>query len=152
MNKKFTFKCLSFETLNNKALYDIMNLRQSVFIVEQQCAYLDADGKDIPAHHLLCYDDFGLAAYARLLPKGISYDHYTSIGRVVSASRVRRTGAGRQLMATAIAETQRLYGNTPIKISAQSYLLAFYQSFGFEAEGETYLEDDIPHNAMILYI
>jgi ElaA protein len=117
-------------------------LRNEVFVVEQQCVFQDADGKDPYAHHLTIQKGDVLIAYARLLPPGIAYE-YMSIGRVISAATSRRTGAGKLLMKEAIAECRRLFGEGPIKIGAQLYLKNFYGSFGFAPIGEVYLEDNI---------
>lgn len=145
------FSCLPFEALTPHELYDIMVLRQAVFVVEQNCPYLDADGKDSDAWHLLARDEHGaLVAYTRLLPAGISYPGYTSIGRVVSAGAARGTGAGRVVMQRSIELCRHLFGNAPIKIGAQTYLLRFYESFGFRSTGKAYLEDGIPHTEMVL--
>lgn len=144
------FSCQHFHDLDLQALYQIMVLRQQVFIVEQNCPYLDADGKDEHAWHLSGVDASGaLVAYARLVPEGISYPEYASIGRVVTSPLVRRTGVGRLLMQQAIDRCCVLFGNLPIKISAQEYLTEFYESFGFRSVGTGYLEDDIPHIAMV---
>jgi ElaA protein len=145
------FTCQTFADLPLLELYEIMALRQEVFIVEQNCPYLDADGKDPFAWHLQGRDGEGrLACYARLLPAGVSYPDYPSIGRVVSAPPARGTGAGRELMRQSIAACRSLFGPVPIKIGAQTYLLRFYESFGFRSTGEEYLEDGIPHTKMIL--
>lgn len=146
-----TFQCTSFSQLSPESLYQIMVLRQEVFVVEQACAYLDADGKDFSAWHLQGFDSNSrLVCYARLLPLGISYSNYVSIGRVVSASFSRGSGAGRALMHEAIKRCRDLFGEIPIKISAQAYLKKFYMDFGFMPTGEEYLEDGIPHLGMIL--
>ncbi len=144
------FECLFFNNLSVFQLYEIMALRQAVFVVEQNCPYVDADGKDLPSWHLLGRQTDGqLVAYARLLPKGVAYPDYPSIGRVLSAPNARGAGLGRLLMETALIESRRLFGDHPVKIGAQLYLLEFYQSLGFFAVGEEYLEDGIPHIAMI---
>ncbi len=144
------YECKAFQELTLEELYAVMVLRQEVFVVEQNCPYIDADGGDQKGHHLLGKNDDGvLVAYTRLLPKGVTYKEYPSIGRVVTSSLIRRQGAGNLLMKNSIAHCQRLYGQGPIKISAQTYLLAFYQSLGFSPIGEEYLEDGIPHIAMI---
>ena len=128
------FQCLPFDLLDAGRLYQIMTLRQEVFVVEQACAYLDADGKDLLCHHILGYHPDGrLWAYARIIPPGLSYEGYVSIGRVVTAPEARRFG----------------YGKAPVKISAQAYLIGFYASFGFKTVGEEYLEDGIPHIGMV---
>jgi ElaA protein len=151
MTTPLYFNCLPFAKLSLQELYDSMALRQEVFVVEQDCPYLDADGKDEAGHHLLGYNANGkLIAYTRLLPPGISYPDYASIGRVVTSPSARRTGAGRVLMRESISWCARLYGEVPVKISAQVYLTRFYESFGFEKVGAEYLEDDIPHVGMVL--
>ena len=145
------FSCHPFNDLTPAELYEIMALRQEVFVVEQQCAYLDADGKDIASWHCLCKNEAGkLVAYTRLLPKGLAYDNYPSIGRVVNSPMVRGAGVGRILMQKSIALCIHLFGNESIKIGAQRYLLLFYESLGFQSTGEEYLEDGIPHVKMIL--
>ena len=143
------FKCRPFYELSLDQLYAIMTLRQVVFVVEQDCPYLDADGKDQDAHHLLGYQNTELVAYARLMPPGLSYPNYAAIGRVVTKSSVRGTGTGRQLMRKSMEWVKKLYNDPPIKISAQCYLTEFYQSMGFVAIGSSYLEDGIPHVAMV---
>ena len=119
-------------------------LRAQVFVVEQNCAYQDPDGKDLVSYHLLMESGEELVAYARLVPPGVSYDE-ASIGRVVTSKSVRGNGWGKALMDIAIQQTQKKFEVQEICISAQSYLLKFYSDLGFEAEGEEYLEDDIPH-------
>ncbi|MBU6343502.1 MAG: GNAT family N-acetyltransferase [Bacteroidetes bacterium] len=147
---KFSYTCLPFASLRVVELYEIMQLRQTVFVVEQNCPYLDPDGVDYHAWHLMVRDEMGhLVAYSRLIPEGVSYPAYLSIGRVVSAPMVRGQGVGRILMKKSVEMVRHLFGNQDIKIGAQSYLLAFYESFGFESTGESYLEDGIPHTKMI---
>lgn len=142
--------CKSFKELNTNELYEILHIRQLVFILEQICPYLDADKKDYKAWHLLGYDSEGnLVAYARLLPKGVSYQEYSSIGRVLSLPSVRRSGVGKELMSRVMQEMERLFPAQSICISAQSYLVPFYETFGFINTGKEYLEDDIPHTEMI---
>lgn len=143
--------CLKrFEELTNYELYAILQLRERVFVVEQNCPYLDSDGKDLHAYHLWIPDEEGVPiAYCRLLPAGISYETYASIGRVVSHPEHRMTGAGRAVMSLAMDHIARLFPGQPVKISAQQYLLRFYKDFGFVAVGDVYLEDDIPHVAMV---
>jgi ElaA protein len=143
------FKCLSFYELDLDQLYEVMAFRQAVFVVEQNCPYLDADGKDQQAYHLLGYRDGSLVAYTRLLPPGLSYSGYASIGRVITSAAVRGTGAGRQLMEESLARIASLFSNPAIKISAQCYLTSFYESLGFTTLGASYLEDGIPHIAMV---
>jgi ElaA protein len=147
------FKCLAFRALSLDQLYELLALRQSVFVVEQDCPYLDADGKDQVAHHLLGYNQRQeLVAYTRLLPPGVSYDDYASIGRVITRISERGTGLGRALMQASIQEARKLYAGSNIKISAQYHLIEFYGSLGFAVVGESYLEDGIPHIGMVLIV
>lgn len=144
------FTCVPFSELTVYQLYEILALRQEVFVVEQNCPYQDCDGKDLDSWHLLGRDATGkLVCYTRLLPEGISYPNYTSIGRVVSSPSVRNTGIGKVLMENSIKKCIELFGNQPIKIGAQTYLLRFYEGFGFLSTGEEYLEDGIPHTKMV---
>jgi len=147
---KFKINCLPYAGLSLNQLYDMMKLRQKVFVVEQHCPYLDADDLDKESWHLLFYNwDEKLIAYSRLLPKGIAFADYASIGRVVVDPESRKKNIGKQLVLKSIEEMETKYGNIEIKISAQSYLLGFYESLGFYKSGEEYLEDGIPHTPMI---
>ncbi len=147
MKLQWTYK--RFDELTAAELYDIMRLRSEVFVVEQNCVYLDADNKDRPSWHLCGRDNETLAAYCRILPAGISYRH-PSIGRVVTALPYRKTGTGRQLMQLAIEKTFYQFGDPVIIIGAQLYLRDFYGSLGFVQTGEPYIEDGIPHITMQL--
>ena len=148
-----TFSCLPFHLLTPYELYDIMSLRQEVFVVEQNCPYLDADGKDPGSWHLMGRNmSDKLICYTRLLPNGLAYEGYVSIGRVVSSPMARGTGAGKVLMQRSIEMCRHLFGDQPVKIGAQSYLVKFYESFGFRSTGEEYLEDGIPHTKMTLIV
>ena len=139
-----------FDALTVSALYDVLALRQLVFVVEQRCIYNDCDEKDKVALHLLGKDDAGeLVAYARLLPAGTSFTE-PAIGRVVTHPDVRRTGAGRALMTKAIDEARVAFGRRRIRIGAQRYLTRFYESLGFAAVGPEYDEDGIPHIEMLI--
>ncbi|MDA9773587.1 GNAT family N-acetyltransferase [Saprospiraceae bacterium] len=142
-------KCLPFSELSLYELYAIMVLRQEIFVVEQDCPYVDADGKDPKGFHLMFWMDNELVAYTRLLPAGISYKEYTSIGRVVNSSRVRGQGMGKKLMEESIKQCLKLFPNHDIKISAQVYLDRFYTELGFLEIGDRYDEDGIPHMGMI---
>ena len=145
------FTSLAFDDLDLFQLYEIMVLRQEVFIVEQDCPYLDADGRDQKSIHLLGRSKQGqLLAYARVLPKGQTYKDYNSIGRVVISSTLRGKGYGHPLMQKAIEVTKAHFGDEAIKISAQAHLEQFYASLSFKRVGEEYLEDGIPHIGMIL--
>ena len=119
-------------------------------MVEQNCVYLDADDKDQEAWHLLGTDQTGqLLAHCRIVPKGSSYPEYVSLGRVDNSSKARKMGLGRELIFQALGYCENLFGKTPVKIGAQTYLLRFYDAFGFRSVGEEYLEDGIPHISMI---
>lgn len=147
------FRCVPFEGLAPAALYAALRLRSEVFVVEQQCVFLDLDGRDDRALHLLgeragADGAPALVAYARLFAPGDCYAE-SSIGRVVSAPHARGTGAGRALMAAAIEECTRRWPGHPIRIGAQRYLERFYGSLGFVADGEPYDEDGIPHVEMV---
>ncbi len=139
--------CKPFDLLNASELYAIIQLRNEVFVVEQNCVFQDADHKDRYCYHLSGFINNKLVAYARLVPAGISYP-IISIGRVVTSPAYRREGFGKILMLKAIEVCYDLYGKQQIKIGAQLYLKGFYQSLGFEQTSEMYLEDNIPHIEM----
>jgi ElaA protein len=134
----------TFEDLTPHELYAILQLRNEVFVVEQNCVFQDADDKDQESYHLMGFAGNKLAAYTRLVPPGVSYTE-ASIGRVVTSPAVRRSGAGRELMKQSIDTCRELFGNGPIKIGAQLYLKSFYESFGFRQISDVYLEDGIEH-------
>lgn len=141
--------CLSFEELSLRQLYELAKLRQIVFVVEQNAAYLDFDGKDYPAQHVFAeLPDGSVAAYARIIPPDVAYPGEYSIGRVVNHPDHRGQGLGRQLFALAMQRCYALYGPVPVRISAQTYLEQFYQSFGFVSTDDRYLEDGLPHVEM----
>lgn len=133
-----------FEALSGVEVYQILRLRSEVFVVEQNCVYQDIDGKDSKALHLLGTLDGILVAYARLFGPG-DYFGKASIGRVLVSGSHRDKKYGHDLMREAISAIETHYGQTAIAISAQLYLKKFYESHGFSAMGESYLEDDIPH-------
>jgi len=144
------FHCLSFYELTNNRLYELLQLRQEVFVVEQNCPYLDADDKDQESYHILGIDSDGkLVAYTRIMPPGLSYDKYSSIGRVITSSAIRGKRQGVPLMQYSVEKTLEHWADYSIKISAQTYIVKFYNSLGFKEVGEEYLEDDLPHVAMI---
>jgi ElaA protein len=145
----YTTICKAFNDLTVNELYDLLRLRSEIFVVEQNCVFLDMDNKDQLCHHLLLYDDKVLVAYARLLPPDIYYTE-ASIGRVITSISSRGTGTGKVLMREAIAATNNLYKDQPIRIGAQLYALKFYERFGFHADGDVYVEDGIDHVEMIL--
>jgi ElaA protein len=136
-----------FEALTPRELYAIVRLRQDVFIVEQKCAYADADGLDDGATHLFAVDGEAVVAYARLFAPGHKRAEAV-IGRVVTAASVRRSGIGRELMRRAIDALTARHGRVAIWLGAQKYVERFYASFGFVRDGEDYEEDGIPHLPM----
>ena len=138
-----------FDALSPAELYAILQLRNEVFVVEQHCAYQDADGKDLKAWHLMGWIDDFLALYTRLVPPGVSYPDHSSIGRVVSSKRIRGGGHGWTLMKRSIEEASHLFPGKNIKIGAQLYLRSFYESLGFKQVSEVYLEDGIEHIEMV---
>ncbi|MDN7138002.1 GNAT family N-acetyltransferase [Pseudidiomarina sp. 1ASP75-14] len=145
MSQQLTWITKSFAELSTRELYQLLQLRQEVFVVEQTCPYLDADGLDDQATHLYALDAEGeMVAYARLFAANESVP-YTRIGRVISAGNVRRQGLGRELMRRAIEWCRQQHPQAPIRLGAQVYLRAFYQSFKFREIGDDYLEDGIPH-------
>lgn len=137
-----------FDELTPSELYAIMQLRNEVFVVEQNCVYQDADNKDSFSFHLMGWSEKKLSAYTRIIPAGITFTE-ASIGRVVTSPSVRRTGIGVELMEISISKIKELFGNVPIRIGAQLYLQKFYTSLGFQKDSDTYLEDNIPHIEMI---
>jgi ElaA protein len=145
-----SFTWFRFDALSVADLYALLKLRSEVFVVEQQCVFLDLDDHDQHAEHLLMRDDRGaVIGYSRLLPPGEKYPE-PSIGRVVVSSTVRRTGAGRLLMAESVRGARQRYPQQPNLIWAQHHLEGFYASFGFVTESEPALEDGIPHVFMRL--
>lgn len=138
----------SFEELNGTEMYELLKLRSLVFVVEQDCVFLDIDDKDQESFHLLGYEDDALVAYSRIVPAGVSYTEI-SIGRVVTHPSYRRKGLGKELMETSIACIEDRYGKQAIHIGAQVYLKSFYESFGFNTISEVYIEDGIPHVEML---
>jgi ElaA protein len=149
MIMNINWKIKPFEELSNAELYNILRLRAEVFIVEQNCPYLDLDGKDQASFHLMgLNNEQQLVAYARLLPAGLAFNE-VSIGRVLSSSAARGSGAGMELMQTAIHEINKKFGDVSIRIGAQLYLKKFYERLGFVQVSEMYLEDDIEHVEML---
>lgn len=146
----FLWTCKAFGELNAPEVYALLRLRSEVFVVEQNCVFLDADNKDQECWHLLCWKELELVAYTRLMPPGIGFPE-ASIGRVVSSSLVRGTGIGRELMIHSIHTLYNMWGPQPIRIGAQLYLKKFYASLGFEPDSAIYLEDGIQHIEMILH-
>lgn len=141
------WKIKPFEALNVNELYDLLKLRSEIFVVEQNCVYLDLDGKDKKALHLIGEYDGKIVAYVRLFDAGISFDN-ASIGRVVVDANYRDRKWGHDLMREAIAAIKSNFDKEAITIGAQLYLKKFYESHGFVQVSEVYLEDDIEHIEM----
>jgi len=141
-------KIKSFQELSTIELYNILQLRSEVFVVEQDCVYQDIDGKDDKALHIVGMVENELVAYTRCFKPG-DYFKEASIGRVVVKESQRKFKRGNQLMNSSIEAIEKHYNTTTIKISAQCYLNKFYTNLGFNAIGEEYLEDGIPHITMI---
>jgi len=141
-----------YAELSLDELYAILALRQRVFIVEQKCAYLDADDYDVRAWHLFQLAPTAypvrVAAYARLFAPGARHAE-ASIGRIVTAPEVRKSGLGHALVGEAIQRCIDQFGEGPIRIGAQKHLEQFYGEHGFEVAGPEYVEDGIPHIEML---
>ena len=139
-----------FEDLNIHELYQIMVLRQEVFVVEQNCPFLDADGQDQKALHLLGRQDDNnhLAVYLRILIPDNKNDR-VSIGRVVTSPACRGEGLGKLLVAEAVGFCRSNFPDQTLWLGAQAHLELFYKEFGFQPEGDPYEEDGIPHIGMI---
>lgn len=138
-----------FSNLTPDELYQVMRLRSEVFVVEQNCVFLDADNKDQQCLHFMGWIENDLVAYTRLAPPGYIYDE-PSIGRVVTAPAYRKNKIGYALMGKSISQCRKLFGNAAIKIGAQLYLKNFYASLGFKQISDIYLEDGIEHIYMLL--
>ncbi|OIQ27243.1 MAG: GNAT family N-acetyltransferase [Bacteroidetes bacterium MedPE-SWsnd-G2] len=137
-----------FDALSIEELYQILQLRSEVFVVEQDCVYQDMDGKDKDALHVIGYKNNKLVAYTRIFEPGY-YFEYSSIGRVVVDKNERTHGYGYDIMNASIKAIKNTYNTSKIKISAQVYLKRFYNNLEFFEVGEGYLEDGIPHIGMI---
>jgi ElaA protein len=141
-----------FNDLSIDDLYAVVRLREAVFIVEQNCPYPDADGRDPNAWHLLGWKEYGaerkLVAYARVFEPGVRYAE-ASVGRIVTASEVRGTGLGRVLMSEALRRVESLVPGQSVRIAAQGRLEKFYVGFGFRTASAPYVEDGIIHIDMI---
>ena len=139
----------TFAELSSDELYAMIHLRQKVFIVEQDCPYIDADYADQDAFHLLAYNDKDLIGYLRAFRPGIKYDG-SSLGRIVTEINSRGLGIGKEITKEGVNFLSKEYPEHEIVISAQHRLMHFYVELGFEARGEVYLEDDIDHIQMYL--
>lgn len=142
------WKTKKYDELTTSELYKIFQLRIEVFVVEQNCPYQDADGKDKHSYHVMGYLNDELCAYARIIPPGISYKEI-SIGRLANSKKVRGNGIGKNTMIRSMEEIEKIFGNVPVRISAQKYLRKFYENLGFKTTGKEYLEDNIPHLEML---
>lgn len=141
--------CKPYDELTLNEFHDIIALRIDVFVIEQNCPYQDVDGKDKKSYHLFGVDDDGeVVAYSRILPAGVSYKE-VAIGRVVTSQKIRGTGIGYELMNKSMEQVSMLFGEVPVRLSAQQHLKKYYESFGFEQVSEMYLEDGIPHVEML---
>jgi ElaA protein len=134
----------AFGELTPETLYTLLQLRQAVFVVEQDCAYLDLDGLDQQCLHMLCWGAEGLLAAQRCLPPGLGYPQ-SAIGRIVVAPGARGRQLGRELVQRGIDFNLAQWPGSGIRIGAQAHLERFYTSLGFVRDGENYLEDGIPH-------
>lgn len=137
-----------FDELSPFELYAILQLRNEVFVVEQNCVFQDADNKDQFSFHFMAWGNDKLVGYTRIVPPGIIYEQ-ASIGRVVTSPSVRSSGVGKMLMKKSIETVNVLFGIVSIKIGAQFHLQKFYSSFGFQQTSDVYLEDGIEHIEMI---
>ncbi|WP_304155927.1 GNAT family N-acetyltransferase [Mesonia mobilis] len=138
----------TFQELTISELYQILQLRSEVFVVEQNCVYQDIDGKDEKALHILGKKEGKIVAYTRCFAPNIYFEE-AAIGRVVVKETERKFGYGHQILKASIEEIQQRYQTTTIKLSAQQYLTHFYETHNFKQIGEGYLEDGIPHIAML---
>ena len=139
----------SFDELTAEEVYDLLALRTSVFVVEQQCPYQDADGLDKQALHVLLRDENGIRAYLRVLGKGVCGEEIR-IGRVIAVER--RQGLGSRVLAAGIEAAKERFGAETIAVEAQVYAKGLYEKQGFRTVSEEFLEDGIPHVKMILEI
>jgi len=137
-----------FDDLSPREIHDVYRLRAAVFVVEQECAFQDLDGADVESWHLLGYRGDELLAYARLVAPGVKYEE-PSIGRIITAQPVRRTGLGRELVRESLARAEQLWPGRAIRIGAQQRLERFYEQFGFVTASAPYDEDGIAHVEMV---
>lgn len=148
MKTKKVWKVKKFDELTVPELYHIIKARVDIFVVEQDCPYPDLDGYDQKALHLWVEEEGVVLAYCRIFPKGIKYNE-TSLGRVLTTEQGRGKGLGKNLISYAVQIIENRLKTSEIRISAQDYLLHFYESFGFVDTGKKYLEDNIPHTEML---
>ena len=149
MANKIDFIWHDFDSISKKQLYDILSLRQRVFIIEQDCFYEDLDYFDYDANHLLAYKGKNLIGYSRVFPPGIKY-FSASIGRIVVDKKFRSKGYGKMITIESTEFIKNNFPNSEISISAQFRLVHFYENLGFKTEGSVYLEDNIDHIKMVV--
>lgn len=145
LNMELSILKKTFKELTNQELYEILDIRSKVFVMEQNIMYVDTDFLDQECLHYMIYDDDKLVSYLRVIPKGIKYEEY-SFGRVATLKDYRKQGLATKLIKEVIKDLKGF----DIKISAQSYLQAYYEKFGFKTIGNQYLEENILHLKMLL--
>ncbi len=145
---EFNWEISAFDALSNNSLYHALQLRQEVFVIEQNCIYPDLDGLDQKSMHMLCWQGSTLLAYQRCLPPGLSYPE-SSLGRIVVGPAGRGHKLGRELVQRGIDLNTKTWPASDIQIGAQTYLKSFYEGLGFVALGEEYIEDGIAHIHML---
>jgi ElaA protein len=142
------FEIKEFEDLTTAQLYKIIKARIDIFVVEQNCPYEECDNKDYDSIHIFSEENNKIIAYLRIIPAGISYQE-PSIGRVLVNKEYRRQGIAKKIMYLALEYINNNFETNYIRISAQKYLLNFYENIGFKKVSEEYLEDGIPHYEML---
>ena len=136
---------LHYSELDRDTLYDILELRMSVFVVEQDCAYMDIDGRDVDAYHMICRENGEIKGYLRILKPGASFEE-ASIGRVIAVDR--RRGIATEMVSSAVDVIRDTLHEGRIRIESQVYAAGLYEKLGFVKDGEEFLEDGIPHIQM----
>lgn len=145
----FQWRIKHWNELTREEVYELIALRTRVFIVEQNCPYLDADGKDKHSYHLFALGkNDECISYLRIVEPGFAYNEW-AIGRVCTDLSIRNIGVGKEMMAVAMKWLKEKKGDPAVRLSAQTHLIKFYESFGFISTGKEYLEDGIPHTEMI---
>jgi len=142
------WRSAAFDALTTTELYELLQLRTEVFVLEQNCLFQDIDGSDVQAMHLMGHIDGVLVAYARCFAAGVKFTE-ASIGRIATRTSVRGLGLGHQLVQQAVGVIRKSWGTQPIRIGAQARLKYFYQEHGFEDMGVPYVEDGIDHLEMV---
>lgn len=145
---ELAWQVATFDALSTQGLYALLQLRSVVFVVEQNCVFLDMDDRDVQALHLMAWRGDTLVACARCFAPGIQFDE-PSIGRIATRMSVRGSGLGHLLVQKAIALVSSTWGSQPIRIGAQARLKSFYQGHGFDDMGMPYIEDGIDHLEMV---